>query len=398
VEGKKNMTKMKIGIFADKGVGKWLVQSFEPLADKADITLFIPENNKHDPSSFNLPKHMLYHNHEAWLSLKNLPEFIRRWRHDNEGLTHVDFYPFSLAEHFSKVNYDLILTKSDRSMYTLASLKSRFGYKLICRYPWTLPFSHIFNKRSEFARRKSFDKIDHFICISDTARRNLEFEGIAASDIDVVHNSVDLSFFEPGARDAALMKNLKIPESSKVIMFVGKLTSWKNPFTLLYSSKILIDRGINVKLLLTGAGAQKNNLRKTAELLEISERIIFLDFIENTELNKYYRLADVFVMPSMTILAWEDQFPFAVVEAMASGLPVVVTESGGMPELVGDVGRTYPQGNYWRLAENLYELLSDDNLRQTLGLRARQRAEEMFDNSKNSLKIYEIFSKEIANR
>jgi glycosyltransferase involved in cell wall biosynthesis len=103
-------------------------------------------------------------------------------------------------------------------------------------------------------------------------------------------------------------------------------------------------------------------------------------------------------MPSMTILAWEDQFPFAVVEAMASGLPVVVTESGGMPELVGDVGRTYPQGNYWRLAENLYELLSDDNLRQTLGLRARQRAEEMFDNSKNSLKIYEIFSKEIANR
>ena len=40
---------MRIGVFADKGMGKWLVQSFEPIGDMVDITLFIPENNKHDP-------------------------------------------------------------------------------------------------------------------------------------------------------------------------------------------------------------------------------------------------------------------------------------------------------------------------------------------------------------
>lgn len=385
--------KMRIGVFADKGMGKWLVQSFEPLSEMADITLFIPENNKHDPSKFSLPKHILTHKHETWLSIKHLRSYLKRSLRDNEGLTHVDFYPFSLSEHFSSHKYDVILTKADRSLYTLSSLKNRFGYKLVYRYPYTLPFTHIFNKRNEFARQRSFDKVDHFICISDTARNNLEYEGTEPSKIDVVHNSVDLSFFSPGRKDAALLDKLKISKNDKVIMFVGKLTSWKNPFTLLYASKILADKGLSLKLILAGQGAQKSRLLRTAELLNLSENIIFLSFIENAELNKYYRLADIFVMPSMTTITWEDQFPFAVVESMASGLPVIVTESGGMPELVGNAGKIYPQGNYSKLAGHLYEILTDEQLKQTMSDNSRQRAEEMFDNKKNSRKIYSVFEK-----
>lgn len=389
---------MRIGIFADKGVGKWLVQSFEPLSDMAEITLFIPENNKHDPASFNLPKHLLTHRHETWLSIKYLSKYLKRWLYDNERLTHVDFYPFSLAEYFTSHRYDVILTKSDRSLYTLSSLKDRFGFKLVYRYPYTLPFTHIFDKRSEFARKKSFKKIDHFICISETARSNLIFEGINPSKVDVVYNSVDLSFFSPGQRDTELMDKLKISKTDKVILFVGKLTSWKNPFTLLYAAKILTQKGVPIKILLAGQGAQKANLQKTAGLLNLTGSIIFLNFIENIDLNRYYRLADVFVMPSLTTITWEDQFPFAVVEAMASGLPVVVTNSGGMPELVGDVGRIYPQGNYRELARHLYEILADDKLRETMAVKSRQRAEEMFDNKKNSMKIFEIFKKILQNQ
>jgi glycosyltransferase involved in cell wall biosynthesis len=176
------------------------------------------------------------------------------------------------------------------------------------------------------------------------------------------------------------------------------LTSWKNPFTLLYASKILIEKGIPVKLLLAGQGAQKSNLQRTAEYLNISDRVLFLAFIENTELNRYYRLADIFVMPSMTTITWEDQFPFAVIEAMASGLPVVVTNSGGMPELVGDVGRVYPQGNYRELAKQLHEILEDTSLRQYLSVKSREHAERMFDNKKNSIRINEIFKKVISRK
>jgi hypothetical protein len=68
---------LKIGVFADKGLGKWLVQS-----------------------SFNLPKHILTHKHETILSIKNAPQYLKRWIYDNEKLTHVDFYPLSLAEFF----------------------------------------------------------------------------------------------------------------------------------------------------------------------------------------------------------------------------------------------------------------------------------------------------------
>ncbi|MBI5195239.1 MAG: glycosyltransferase family 4 protein [Nitrospirae bacterium] len=384
---------MKIGVFADKGMGKWLVQSFEPLKDLADITLFIPENNKHNPASFDLPKHILTHQHETWLSLKHPRCSFKRWLKDNECLTHVDFYPHSLEEHFSACKYDAILTKADRSLYTLASFKDRFGYKLIYRYPFTLPFTHIFDKRNEFAWRKSFEKIDHFICLSETARKNLEFEGVNLLKIDVVHNSVDLSFFSPCAKNTELLDRLNISINDKVIMFVGKLTSWKSPFTLLYAAKLLIQKGLSVKLILAGQGAQKANLQKTAELLGVSGNTVFLNFIENTELSRYYSLADAFVMPSLTTLTVNEQFPFAVVEAMASGLPVVVTQSGGMPELVGDAGRIYPQGNYMELAGHLFEILTDGNLQRTMAVKSRQRAEEMFDNRKNSLKIFEVFKK-----
>ncbi|OGL43509.1 MAG: hypothetical protein A2W05_09540 [Candidatus Schekmanbacteria bacterium RBG_16_38_10] len=258
-----------------------------------------------------------------------------------------------------------------------------------------MPFTHIFDKRSEFARRKSFSKIDRFICISGTARKNLEYEGIESSKIDVVHNSVDLSFFSPGQKDIKLMDKLKISRADRVILFVGKLTSWKNPFTLLYAAKILKENGLPAKVVLAGQGAQKSNLQKTTELLRLSENIIFLNFIENTEINKYYRLADVFVMPSMTTITWEDQFPFAVVEAMASGLPVVVTNSGGMPELVGSAGRIYSQGNYGELAMHLGEILTNEQLKSSMAVNSRQRAEEMFNNKKNSMKIYSVFQKVI---
>ncbi|GBE05966.1 MAG TPA: glycosyltransferase family 1 protein [Nitrospirae bacterium] len=384
---------MKLGVFADKGISRWLVQSFEPFKDKTDITLFVPDNNKHDTSGFDFEKHLLRHNHETWLSIKHSLSFIRRWLYDNEKMTHVDFYPFSLAEHFSSKRYDVILTKAERSLYTLASLKDRFGYKLVFRYPYTLPFSHIFNERSEFARRRSYDKIDHFICISETARKNLEYEGIDPSKIDVVLNSVDLSFFAPGPKDPVLMSDLGISADDLVIMFIGKLTSWKNPFTLLYASRPLIQKGLPVKIVLIGQGAQRDNLARTAKILGIVDRVIFLEFIENTSMNKYYNLADSFVMPSLTTLTVNEQFPFAVVEAMASGLPVIVSNAGGMPELIGDTGKIYAQGNYVELSGHLSEILTNDRLRETMAARSRERAEQMFDNRKNSFQILDVFKK-----
>jgi glycosyltransferase involved in cell wall biosynthesis len=66
-----------------------------------------------------------------------------------------------------------------------------------------------------------------------------------------------------------------------------------------------------------------------------------------------------------------------------------------MPELAGDAGRIYPQGNYRELARHLYEILVDERVGHAMSVRSRERAEEVFDNKKNSMKIYEIFKKVI---
>jgi len=388
---------LKIGVFADKGMGRWLVQTFEPINKDSEITLFIPYNNKHDHSLWRLNKHILNNNHEIWLSIKNLRTYIKRLK-NAEFNNHVEFYPFSLIEHFSSNKYDIIITKAYRSLYTLSTLKKRFGFKLVYRYPYALPYTQIFNKRFEFSRRMSFKKIDHFICISETAKNNLMFEGYDASKIDVIKNSVDLSVFKPRNKDIDLMKDLGIKNNEKIVIFVGKLTSWKNPFTILYALKLVAEKKINVKVILVGQGAQKTNLIKTAKLLGIYNRVIFTGFIENYKLNKYYNISDISIMSTVTSTTINEQFPYSLVESMASGVPVVATNSGGMPELVGKIGKLYPQGNYNELANIIIDILSqEDNEITLLRQQTRKHAELMFNNKNNSKLLLDILRK-ISNK
>jgi len=244
----------------------------------------------------------------------------------------------------------------------------------------------------------SFKKIDHFICISETAKNNLMFEGYDASKIDVIKNSVDLSVFKPRNKDIDLMKDLGIKNNEKIVIFVGKLTSWKNPFTILYALKLVAEKKINVKVILVGQGAQKTNLIKTAKLLGIYNRVIFTGFIENYKLNKYYNISDISIMSTVTSTTINEQFPYSLVESMASGVPVVATNSGGMPELVGKIGKLYPQGNYNELANIIIDILSqEDNEITLLRQQTRKHAELMFNNKNNSKLLLDILRK-ISNK
>jgi glycosyltransferase involved in cell wall biosynthesis len=87
---------------------------------------------------------------------------------------------------------------------------------------------------------------------------------------------------------------------------------------------------------------------------------------------------DLFVLPSETRPNWREQFGRAAVEAMSCGVPVIGSDSGEIPTVLGDAGITFPEGDAWSLAAQLGRLLSDPSLRADLGRRGRQRALNLY--------------------
>jgi glycosyltransferase involved in cell wall biosynthesis len=127
----------------------------------------------------------------------------------------------------------------------------------------------------------------------------------------------------------------------------------------------------DVSLVLVGAGALEREMRERRERSRAPERILIRQHVSQLELSRYYAVADVFCLPSLY-----DTFGVVIVEAMASGLPIVTTSHvGAVADLVRDGvnGRVVQPGDVTGLAQALAQLVSDDTLRKRMGECARER-------------------------
>jgi glycosyltransferase involved in cell wall biosynthesis len=151
--------------------------------------------------------------------------------------------------------------------------------------------------------------------------------------------------------------------------FVGRLDPQKNPMMLLRAFAAISNPKSH--LILIGDGALLPQLRREARVAGIEERVHFLG--GRNDVRECLAAADVFVLSSN----WEGN-PLSVMEAMASGLPVIATAVGGVPELIGQDGILVEPGNISRFAENMKELLQDPERRVVLGNAGSRRALDQF--------------------
>jgi sugar transferase (PEP-CTERM/EpsH1 system associated) len=198
---------------------------------------------------------------------------------------------------------------------------------------------------------------------------------LSPNRFQVIPNGVNTDMFRPcKERSNALKLELGIPSNRSIIGSIGRIVPIKDHKTLLQAAETLIRQGKDVHVLLIGSGPELSRLRaRAAGSLELAGRTLFLGASDRVP--ELLNLLDVFVLPSIS-----EGMSNTILEAMATGLPLVVTRAGGNPELFedGSVGCLFNPGDVNALVNLLSRLVDDVGLRNEYGQAARQRAVEHF--------------------
>jgi glycosyltransferase involved in cell wall biosynthesis len=194
---------------------------------------------------------------------------------------------------------------------------------------------------------------------------------------------VDPELFTPGEHGAGR------GDQGLAIGYAGGLVPEKGVGVLLEAVAGLESGGWSLDI--AGEGSEKSRLRALASQLGISERVRFVGRIGSTAMPDFYRSLDVVVLPSLTRPNWKEQFGRVLVEAMACGVVVIGSDSGEIPNVVGDAGLIFPEGDSGALKGQLTRLLGDPILRDQLARRARQRVLERYTQAQVAKATYGVY-------
>jgi glycosyltransferase involved in cell wall biosynthesis len=212
--------------------------------------------------------------------------------------------------------------------------------------------------------------------------------GVKGTPIYNIYHGLDARQFAPRAGAAE-------EPATPVLLSVGRLVEKKGFPVLIEACRLLKDKGYQFQCQIIGApGPCAEQVASLIRELRLEETIRLRPSVTQEELREVYRQATLFALPCQ-IAGNEDRdgIPNVLVEAMASGLPVVSTNISGIPELIesGVNGLLAPQKDARALADAIAELLDAPALRRKLGAAAREKVCRMFDAESNILALHRLF-------
>src|SRR6185437_14085861 len=213
---------------------------------------------------------------------------------------------------------------------------------------------------------------DLVVTLGEAMREEIVQRGVPAENVIIVPNGVSEDFLRPLPDGAALRASLGIRPDEHVVGLVSSLVAHEGIGTLLEAVKILNDRGVKTRALIVGDGPERTALQRRAA--ELGLDAIFTGRVPSARVRDYHAVLDVFVVPRTPDRVCQLVTPLKPVEAMASGLPVVVSAVNALSEIVSDkeTGLTFPPLDAGALADQLQQVLDRQELRTRLGTRARE--------------------------
>jgi glycosyltransferase involved in cell wall biosynthesis len=312
------------------------------------------------------------------------------------GYFHLHFYP-GLAKHFQGIKPHIV--HIDEEPYNVATwqamrLAKKHGAKALFftwqnihrRYPPPFSLIESYNLRNA----------DYAIAGNSEAVRVLKAKGYRGPSRVVPQFGVDPDTFKVQSSKLALS-----------LVEVFKVSNWK--FTIGYAGGRLVEeKGVHIllravaglrgewHLRILGSGPQRDRLEKLAAELGLAERVRFEDLIPSTQMPGYYNQLDALVLPSLTRPNWKEQFGRVLIEAMACGVPVVGSDSGEIPNVIGDVGLVFPEGDVQALRARLSRLMADPALCEELAHRGRERVLAHYTQAQVAAKTHQVYQELMA--
>jgi len=292
-----------------------------------------------------------------------------------------------LERQFRTGNFDIVHTHTSK-----AGVLGAFAGRMagVGKIIYT-PHGHIFGKNAAIPglenssrlkmkfllelRKRAYSACDRIVALSEQDRDEQVALGLAQADkFEVIMNGIDDSFFAPveAHRVKAFKERHSISDDDFVIGSVGRLSKEKGHDLLIEAFAKIADAYPSAKLLLVGDGAEKKKLMAAHPALGDAGRVIFAGSME--DVRPALAAMKIFVLPSR----YESQ-GIAAMEAMASGLPVVASDVGGVRAIINDgqdglLARSSPGD----LTDKIAKLLHDANLRDKLSASAMRRAKADF--------------------
>ncbi|KKI99394.1 hormogonium polysaccharide biosynthesis glycosyltransferase HpsO [Prochlorothrix hollandica] len=196
---------------------------------------------------------------------------------------------------------------------------------------------------------------------------------------------VDETLFCPQPQPQ-LAQALGIQPQEFVVGFVGRFVAEKGLRTLAQALEQVADRPW--KWLLLGRGELETELHQWAEAAGLGDRLIWVESVPHHRVAQYLNLMQVLVLPSettygfktLTAVGWKEQFGHVLIEAMACGVPVIGSDSGEIPHVIGEAGLVFPEGKGTELADRLRLLMDQPDTAQDWGQRGYQRCLSHYTN------------------
>lgn len=214
-------------------------------------------------------------------------------------------------------------------------------------------------------------RVDKIIAVSHGIKNVLVKDGVKANKITVVHDGIDIHHFQCRERAHYLFRELGLAEGKPIIGNVAALAPHKDQQNLLAAAKIVLREIPGAQFIIAGEGKLEHVLKQQAKTLGIDKQIIFTGF--RKDVPQLLTILDLFVVSS-----YLEGLGSSTLEAMASGLPIVATMTGGIPEIVidGTNGVLVPPKDSRALANAILHLLASEKKRDEMRLASREKVKD----------------------
>ena len=291
------------------------------------------------------------------------------------------FFPFRrLTRVVREARPDVVCVEEEPASLALAQLaylKGRFQYRLIF-FTWDnirrrvgLPGVERYNLR----------RCDGAIAGNGEAREVIRSKGFRGPIQMTPQLGVDPEFFRP-ARSHDLRQSLGL--AGFVAGYVGLLVEEKGVRLLVEAARDLPD----VQLLIVGGGPLRHEIQSATH----GQAVELIDAVPHERIVAYLNALDALVLPSLTTRTWKEQFGHVLIEAMACGVPVIGSSSGAIPEVIGEAGVVFPEGDAAALRAAIAGLRENPDRRFELARAGRERVLERYTHDRVAAANAEFFA------